>query len=761
MSRTYSIDLHTKRQRDHATHDHATHDHANADHANADHATSDPTFSPMDTLTSTVTLRIVASFMLGMAAPEVGAQSSSAPNEPAGDPRAAPPTLTATDAAGNAPALLPTVTVTGHYDNRVGTSDAASQGVITSQLIGDRPLLRPGNLLEYVPGMVVTQHSGAGKANQYFLRGFNLDHGTDFATWVAGMPVNLRTHGHGQGYTDLNFIIPELIQRVDYWKGPYYANVGDFGSAGGASMHYFDDMKQGVALGSGGDFGYARALLAGTAAAGPGKLTFGLEYLHNDGPWDVPDDFRKVNGVLRYVVPAGPGTLSITGMAYDGRWTSTDQIPLRAVNEGLIGRYGSLDDSAGGKSHRYSVSLDYTAPLAGGRFDTTAYWFKYRLNLFSNFTYFLDNPDQGDQFEQADDRNVYGWTGRWQKAGDLFGRPTLNLLGYEFREDRIDPVGLYSTYRRDRLSVTREDDVTESSIGVYAQNDTQWTPHFRSVLGLRYDWYRFKVNASIPENSGNATDGIVSPKASLVFGPWQRTEYFVNAGYGFHSNDARGVTIRVDPKSGEPVDPATPLVRSKGAEVGLRTEAIANVQSSLALWYLKLDSELVFVGDAGTTEAGRPSRRYGVEWNNRWRPLPWLFADLDVAWNRARFEGDAPEGNHIPGAPGTIISAGIAADGYKGWSGAMFVRYIGAYPLIEDDSVRSNSSTVVDAQVGYEIFRNTKLRLDVFNLFNAKTNDITYFYTSRLPGEPPEGVDDIHFHPGEKRSFRITLSYAF
>ena len=238
--------------------------------------------------------------------------------------------------------------------------------MITSQLIGDRPLLRPGNLLEYVPGMVVTQHSGAGKANQYFLRGFNLDHGTDFATWVSGMPVNLRTHAHGQGYTDLNFIIPELIQRVDYWKGPYYANVGDFGSAGGAFMHYQDNMKEGVALGTVGDFGYVRALLAGSAPAGPGVFTYGLEYLHNDGPWDVPDHFRKANAVLRYVMPLGEGRLGATAMAYEGRWNSTDQVPLRALDAGLIGRYGTLDDSDGGKSQRYSFSRRLRDP-AGRR----------------------------------------------------------------------------------------------------------------------------------------------------------------------------------------------------------------------------------------------------------------------------------------------------------------------------------------------------------------------------------------------------------
>ncbi len=656
---------------------------------------------------------------------------------------------------------LGTVEVSGHYDNSVGSGDAASAGVITSQLIADRPLLRPGSLLEYIPGMVVTQHSGAGKANQYFLRGFNLDHGTDFSTWVAGMPVNLRTHAHGQGYTDLNFVIPELISRVDYFKGPYYANVGDFGSAGSADLHYFDNMKQGIALGTGGDFGYARALLAGSAPVGAGVLTYGIEYLHNDGPWEMPDNFEKYNALLRYVMPVGEGKIGITAMAYAGKWNSTDQVPQRAVDSGLIGRYGSLDDSDGGNSNRYSLSAEFSTPLAGGQLQTTAYWFRYQLDLYSNFTYFLNDPDNGDQFHQADDRNVYGWTGSWVKSGELFGAPTRNTLGFEFRQDRIDPVGLYATVRRERLSTTREDNVVEGSTGLYAQNDTQWNDWLRSIFGLRYDWYRFNVDSSVVENSGSVTAGIVSPKASFVFGPWYKTEYFVNAGYGFHSNDARGVTIKVDPGTGDAVDPATPLVRSKGAEFGVRTEAMPNVQSSLALWYLKLDSELVFVGDAGTTEAGRPSQRYGVEWNNRWRPLPWMFVDLDVAWNHARFSNDAPEGSYIPGAPDTVISAGVAVDKYGPWSGALFMRYIGAYPLLEDNSVRSDASTVFDAQVGYEIARNTRLRLDVFNLFDTQTNDITYYYESRLPGEPPGGVADTHFHPGENRSFRVSLAYRF
>jgi len=653
------------------------------------------------------------------------------------------------------------VEVTGHYDNRVGTSDAASAGFITPQLIEHRPLPRPGSLLEYVPGLVVTQHSGVGKANQYFLRGFNLDHGTDFATWVAGMPVNLRTHAHGQGYTDLNFVIPELISGVRYYKGPYHAQIGDFGSAGAAFMSYSEALSEGLALGTAGDYGYQRALLAGSAAAGPGTVTYGLEYMHSDGPWEVPNDYRKLNAVLRYFVPVGEGRLGLTAMAYDGRWNSTDQVPLRAVDSGLIGRFGTLDATDGGTSKRYSLSADYRASLAGGQLASTAYWFRYDLNLFSNFTFFLDDPVNGDQFEQADRRNVYGWTGEWSRVHSWGGRTMRNSVGFELRGDRIDPVGLYATRARERLSTTREDDVVQGSGGIYAANEMQWTDWLRSVTGLRYDRYRFDVTSSTAENSGDVSAGITSPKLSVIFGPWQRTELFVNAGYGFHSNDARGVTIRIDPATGEAVDSATPLVRSKGAELGLRTEAIANAQSSLALWYLTLDSELAFVGDAGTTEAGRPSRRYGIEWNSRWRPYSWMFVDLDVAWNHARFSESAPEGDYVPGAPETVVSAGIAVDRYGPWSGAVFLRYIGAYPLVEDNSVRAEASTVVDGQIAYEILPRLRLRLDVFNVLDAKTSDITYFYTSRLAGEPAEGVDDVHFHPGEPRSFRVSLSYRF
>jgi TonB dependent receptor/TonB-dependent Receptor Plug Domain len=655
------------------------------------------------------------------------------------------------------------VVVTGHYETGVGTTDAASAGVVTPQLIDDRAILRAGDVLEYIPGMIVTQHSGAGKANQYFLRGFNLDHGTDFDTYLAGMPVNMRTHAHGQGYTDLNFLIPELVSRIDYFKGPYNAAAGDFSSAGGANIFYFDTMPKNVAELTGGSDQYGRALLLGSTDAnvGPGRVLYAFEAFHDNGPWDVPENFRKYDGVLRYTVPVADGKFGITAMGYDGRWTATDQIPQRAVDEGLIGRFGSLNDSDGGNSYRYSVSADYRAPLAGGKLQTTAYGIRYYLNLFSDFTYYLNNPVDGDQFNQLDNRKIFGWNGSWSRVDTLFDKQTQNTLGWDIRQDRIDPVGLYKTNRRVRTSTTLEDQVRETSYSVYFENQTQWTDLLRSIVGMRGDSYNFDVTSNIPQNSGNKTAGMGLPKLSLIYGPWNKSEFFINAGESFHSNDARGVVATIDPKTLEPIGQATPLVRSKGAEAGVRTEIVPNLQSSVAFWYLHLDSELVLSGDEGTTEPSRPSKRIGVEWSNQYIPLRWLLFDLDLAWTRARFTDDEPVGNHIPDSLQSTAQAGITIRNLGPWTGSIFGRYFGPRDLIEDGSIQSNSTTVFNLQASYSVNPKTRIRFDVFNLFDAKANDITYYYTSRLPGEPAIGVNDFHFHPMESRSFRLGLLYNF
>ncbi|HEX9452604.1 MAG TPA: TonB-dependent receptor [Burkholderiales bacterium] len=478
----------------------------------------------------------------------------------------------------------PEVEVLGTYETGVGTSDSASEGRVTARRVETRPALRPGEILEYVPGVIITQHSGDGKANQYYLRGFNLDHGTDLAISVAGMPVNMPTHAHGQGYADLNFLIPELVSGIDYRKGPYYAEVGDFSAAGAANIEYANSLPHTIGSVTLGEHDYKRALLAGSPNIGGGTLLYGIELIGQDGPWDNPENFRKFNTALRYSRGDNADGFSATGMAYKADWDSTDQIPQRGVDQGFIDRFGAIDPSDGGETSRYSLSYEQHHNFTGGRAALDAYAIRSRLSLWSNFTFFLDDPVNGDQFEQRESRTVLGVHPRVEFYNKLAGMDTIFKIGLQARRDDIDPVALYHTVDREVIGITRQDKVVETSVGVYAEETLHVTEKFRTILGLRGDQYYFDVDSNIPVNSGKVDDAIISPKLSLIFGPWTKTEYFINYGYGFHSNDARGTTITVDPGSGAPAEKVDPLVRSRGAEVGVRSEIIPNLETSLALW---------------------------------------------------------------------------------------------------------------------------------------------------------------------------------
>ena len=657
-------------------------------------------------------------------------------------------------------AELTTVEVRAKTENLTGIGGAASEGVVAKERIAALPLLRPGEVLELVPGMVVTQHSGDGKANQYFLRGFNLDHGTDFRTSVAGVPVNMPTHAHGQGYTDLNFLIPELVDRVRYRKGPYYAEEGDFASAGAAHIDYARKIDGTLAqIGLGGN-GYQRALLAGSPAGGGGNLLYALEVYHNDGPWSVAEHYKKLNGVLRYSEGTRFDGFSITAMAYTADWTSTDQVPKRAINSGLIGRFGSLDPTSGGKTQRLSLSADWARRGTNSRTQANGWLLDYRLDLYSNFTYAQSDPVNGDQFKQADRRRAGGFSGS-HTVYDRWGAFEVdNTIGVDSRIDRIRPVGLYATSGRTTLSTTREDRVDQRSLGLYAQNQTRWLEKFRTVAGLRADFYHFDVDSNIAANSGRASDRLLSPKLTAIFGPWDTTEFYMNYGHGFHSNDARGTTLTVDPSTGAAAGKVTPLVKTKGYEVGVRSEPLPGWQATLSLWALNVDSELLFVGDAGVTEPSRPSRRHGVEWNNLYAVNSWLAFDADIALSRARFHGEDPSGNHIPGAVATTANLGVTIDNFGPWFGAFRIRHFGPRPLIEDNSQRSAATTMANLRWGYKFDRRTTLALDVFNLFNRKVSDIDYWYESQLRGEAAP-VADIHTHPAEPRVLRLTLTHRF
>jgi hypothetical protein len=646
-------------------------------------------------------------------------------------------------------------------ENLVGIALSSSQGAITARQLDARPIMRTGEVLETVPGVVISQHSGEGKANQYYLRGFNLDHGTDFATTVAGMPVNLPTHGHSHGYSDLNFLIPELVSGVQFAKGPYFADQGDFATAGSANINYVSSLDKPLVRIGGGEEGFGRVLFAASPSVASGHLLAAFEIEHNDGPWERADDYRKVNAVVRYSEGTAVDGFSITGMAYRATWNSTDQVPQRAIERGLIGRFGTLDPTDGGDTYRYSGSVEWQRTRRNATLKVTGYGIASDLNLFSNFTYYLDDPANGDQVHQKDRRFVSGGRASYRRIDKWRQWEVQNTVGIQVRNDDITDIALEHTAARVLLHTIRRDVVGETSIAAYGQNETVWTPWLRTIAGIRIDGFWFQVDASDPANGGSGQAGHTSPKGGVVIGPFKGTEFYANAGLGFHSNDVRGATITRQPMTGAPVQAVTPLVGATGAEVGVRTVAARHLQTSVTVWTLSLDSELLFVGDAGTVEPSRPSRRAGVEWANYYALRPWLVIDGDLSWSQARFTDPDPAGDHIPGAVETVASAGVAIDGLRNVFGSARWRYFGPRPLTENAAVTSRATSLMNIEGGYKLGKRARVVLDVFNVLNAMDSDIDYYYTSRLPGEPATGVDDIHLHPTLPRTARIGLQFAF
>jgi len=656
--------------------------------------------------------------------------------------------------------VLQPVTVTGRADDLIGSASTASEGHVGAIDLRLRPLMREGELQEAVPGMIVTQHSGDGKANQYFIRGFNLDHGTDFQTTLEGMPVNMPTNAHGQGYTDLNFLIPEFVDYLDYRLGVYHAEVGDFGSAGAAEYHLVQSLPRPFVTSSAGANGLVLLNGGGSLQAGPGDLLLGGELKGYDGPWVTPEHVRKVSGLTRYSWSQGASSFSVLAMAYHNSWNASDQIPLRAVESGLITRFGAIDPTDGGEAERYSLSGSWRHVGSNAVRRVQLYGIRATLSLFSNFEYALTDTIRGDQFNQRESRYVLGGQATQSQSVQAVGASHLVTLGVQARYDIITPVGLYHTQARERLGTVREDDVHELGSGVFVNAESRWTAQFRSVIGVRGDFYTFDVKSDLPANSGYRTAGIMSPKVSVAYSPTAAVELYVSGGFGFHSNDARGTTITVDPTTGAPVQRVDPLVRSRGAEVGVRAALARGYRSTFTLWALNLDSELLFTGDGGTTEPSAASRRQGVTWANFYRPVPALLLDADLSFSRARFAGVAAGQDHIPGALENVLAAGITWNPFaRGIYGSIRLRHFGSYPLTEDNRVRAASTNLVNANAGYLIGA-VRLQLSVLNLFDEVADDIEYYYISRLPGEPAGGVGDIHFHPVEPRQVRVSLAWG-
>ena len=712
-------------------------------------------------------------------------------------------------------AVSTTVEVQGREDSLIGIADSATQGTVGYKQLEDRPLLRSGEILETVPGMIITQHAGGGKANQYFLRGFNLDHGTDFANFIDGMPLNLPSHAHGEGYSDMNIVIPEFVQRVNFEKGPYYAEIGNYGSVGSANIQFFKTLPQNFFQVEAGMYDYLRAVFGISQKLGSGVLLYGGEAYYDNGPWTHPDAYAKFNGLVTYSQGDATKGFSVTARGYHGKWNSSDQIPITAVP--LVGPYGALNPTDGGNSQRYSLQGEWHRQGTNSATTITGYGFYYDLDLFSDFTYYLDDPIKGDQFEQQDRRWVTGFDAAHSIFSQWFGRKVENTFGLQLRNDWVHN-GLYRT--EDRVRTDKNDvnacndepipecdtnpdliavlpaatDVAKFSdtmVGFYVENRVQWAEKFRSVIAFRGDEAIYNVTNLTPSyvaselpgspvinfaelNSGSASKFLPSPKASLIFGPWAKTEFYVQGGASFHSNDARGTTQRIEPISPDnpfptPSTPITPLVQTKGAEVGVRTVAIPHLQSTLSLWYLHSASELQQSGDTGgTTASASPSNRWGIEWANYYTPTEHLAIDFDFADSKALFTAidpddaapGSPGGRYVPEAVGLVISSGITVQNYKGFWGSLRLRAFGPRNLTSDALYRSSSTVLLNAEVGYHINEKWRVMSQLFNLLDRYDHDIDYAYTSRVSPTAGAAFTDV-FHPVEPFQVRFTLVRTF
>ncbi len=678
-----------------------------------------------------------------------------------------------------------TVNVAGRADDLIGIADSGAQGTVGASEIQDRPILRSGEVLETVPGVIITQHAGGGKANQYFLRGFNLDHGTDFAIFIDDMPLNLPSHAHGEGYSDMNTVIPEFVRRVNYEKGPYYADVGNYGSAGSAHLEFFKILPQNFVRVEGGLYGYGRAVFGTSKRLGPGNLLFGGEAYHDDGPWTHPDNYYKFNGLLTYSQGGDADGFSFTARAYHGNWHSSDQIAADAVP--LVGFFGTLDPTGGGHSQRYSLQGEWHRLREDSATKIMAYGFRYDLDLFSNFTYFLTDTVRGDQFEQQDKRWVAGLDARHTIFSQWAGRKVENAFGLQVRNDWIHN-GLYQDENRVRVektdsnsgntlpATTQADRLNDTQPGFYAENKIQWASKFRSEAAVRGDLEYFGVTSLVTAaNSGTASRLLPSPKVSLIFGPWANTEFYAQGGSSFHSNDGRGATQTIEPVSDEnpypnvPADKIPPLIPTKGTELGMRTLAVTHLQSTLSIWYLHSASELQQSGDTGGTTASRqPSDRYGLEWTNYYTPLQHVAFDFDLANSKALFtevdeEDAAPNssgGRLVPEAVGLVISSGITLHDYRGFSSSLRLRYFGPRDLTSDAIYRSQATALVNGEIGYRVGERWRLSAEFLNMLNRNDHDIDYAYTSRITPTSSPAFTDV-FHPVEPFQVRFWLGRTF
>ena len=657
--------------------------------------------------------------------------------------------------AQNGDSELSEVTVYGREFDLIDRSDSASEGLITQIEIRERPFFRSSDLFEYIPGMVAVHHSGGGKGSLFFLRGINLDHGTDFLMRFEGMPVNIRSHAHGNGYIDANFVIPELIKSISYTKGTHLAEIGDFSSIATSSFETLDFLDQGLIKFTQGRNSYKRLMAMNSLSLKKGDLIVAAEIKSNDGPWIYPEDSQFYNLFTKYTTNIFGMKSEIISTFYKSDWNATDQIPLRSFKAGDIDRYGAIDPSQGGETERVNLIFN----LSDDDISLHSFFSRYSFNLFGNPTYFLNDKINGDQIEQEDDRWTFGFRAEKNYSVDFLKKSSTLQIGAELQHDDISDLNLFSTKERSRLSSIREDTVSESSFGFYTRIQTNWNEKFKSYLGFRFDSFSWDVSSSLIVNSGKGSDTKLNPKIDLVYLINPRWELTLNYGQGFHSNDVRAAELKVDPRARLPVKPYDVIIPTEGLDLGLRGKLSDKINLSMTIFNLDMDSALLFIGDIGSTEPTEGITVRGFESAIFWRPVNDLIFDLTVSKNKAR-SPTLPRGkNYVPDAHDFVA---VLSSTYKYKNDTSFtlkLRHLGEAPITEDGTKSKDSSTIVNFSAQTR-FNNIDLGLEVFNIFNTKFNDMDHYYESRLFNEP-ESIEGYHFHPGNGREARFTIGYNF
>jgi outer membrane cobalamin receptor len=618
--------------------------------------------------------------------------------------------------------------------------------------------LRPTNtsqdILRMVPGLFIAQHAGGGKAEQIFLRGFDIDHGTDINLEVDGLPVNMVSHAHGQGYSDLHFLIPELVQLVDFDKGPYFANKGDFTTAGYVSFQTRNSLDKNFVKAEGGQFGTFRGV-AGVNLFQKGSKQTGYiasEFYRSDGYFESAQDFKRFNVSGKYANQfTATDRLTFGAGFFNSNWDASGQIPERAVKSGEISRFGSLDNTEGGETGRINTYLKHDHQFAGGStFDQQAYAVHYNFNLYSNFTFFLNDPVNGDQIQQKESRMIYGYKTNYHTTGNLFGKELASHVGGGLRYDDVNDIRLSNTVKREFLSNVQRGDVDEANANAFVSETLALTDRLSVNAAVRFDYFSFRYNNRLTGENKSESASIVSPKLNITYKVNSNTQLYVRSGTGFHSNDTRVV---VEQRAKEI------LPRAIGVDLGIDTKLFDKVLVHAAIWRLDLEQEFVYVGDAGIVEPSGKTKRQGIDLSVRYQVLPWLFADTDITLADPKAKGEPEGADYIPLAPRFSSIGGLTVRCKNGLNGSLRYRYLDHRPANEDNSVVADGYFLMDAVLNY-----TKSKFEVGisaeNVFDVAWKEAQFDTESRIAGEG-QPVSEIHFTPGTPFFTKLHVSFFF